>query len=83
MSRSSTTTNRHDVAVARYKMFSKLAVTLMPVLITAIAAAGTTPSTIDLDNTTVVITPGGSMTVTPVPASANASALTLSPIPSR
>ena len=50
MSRSSTTTNRHDVAVARYKMFSKLAVALMPVLVAAIAAVGTTPWIIDLED---------------------------------
>lgn len=55
--------------------FGKLAVTLMSVLIAAIAAPSTAPSIIDLDNATVRIAPGGRMTVTPVPASANASAL--------
>ena len=83
MSRSSTTTNRHDVAVARYNMFSRLAMTLMSVLIAAIAASGTPPSIIDLDNATVVIAPGGRMAVTPVPTSANASALPPSPVHSR
>lgn len=80
---SRTNTNCHDVAVARYKMISKVAAAVIPVLVATIGvvAADTMRSIIDLENTTVVIAPGGSVTVAPVEASAYAGAL--SPLPVR
>lgn len=72
-----------DVAVARYKMFSKVAEVVISALVATIGvvAADTMRSTIDLENATVVIAPGGSVTVAPVEASAYAGML--SPLPVR
>ena len=84
---SRTNTNCHDVAVARYKMISKIISKMAEVVISVlvatigVAAADTMRSIIDLENATVVIAPGGSVTVAPVEASADAGAL--SPLPGR
>ena len=62
MSRTNTSSNRHDVAVAKCKWYSKTVIAIF-MLITMVLVAARWP-----ENAPVVIAPGGSVTVAPAEA---------------